>query len=122
MVMTIYTEIMNGDTSNAANFNYCNVARSGTTVTVNTFDNYARDSAETHNIEVGDTILIEGSDDLKGYYTVTVDNDADTFTYEHGTSGTVSAENAYYSKVGTNLAVYFSPIFKFNNVLYTSCR
>jgi len=108
------SEIRFIDRSSDANYNYCTVSRSGTTVTVNTFDNSARDSAETHNISVGDTILIEGSDSLRGYYTVTVDNDADTFTFEHGTSGTVSAENAYYSKVGTNLAIYFSPNFKFN--------
>ena len=108
------SEIRFIDRSSDANYNYCTVSRSGTTVTVNTFDNSARDSAETHNISVGDTILIEGSDSLRGYYTVTVDNDADTFTFEHGTSGTVSTENAYYSKVGTNLAIYFTPSFKFN--------
>lgn len=102
------------DTSSDANYNYCTVSRSGTTVTVNTFDNAARDSAETHNIEVGDTIIIEGSDSLRGIFTVTVDNDADTFTYEHGTSGTVSAENAYYSKVGTNLSLFFNPATKVN--------
>jgi len=65
----------------------------------------------------GDKVIVKGTDNFDGTWEISNRN-ASSFQFTHTESGTIdgdSTEQGYFSKVGTNQAIYFSVGLKLNN-------
>ena len=73
-------------------------------------------TATNHNYVAGDVVYIAGASDAdyNGYHTVSSTNLASQAFEIEASSDLGGASDAYVSKVGTNLAIYFTPKVKFN--------
>lgn len=83
------------------------------TMTVHSYSNNNNVALTDNNYAAGDVVYIAGTNSYNGYHTIGVDTDANTFTVAVD-SDLGGAEAGYVSKVGTNQAIYFAPVVKFN--------
>ena len=66
-----------------------------------------------HGISSGSTIYIAGTNNYNGYHTVSSSNNNDN-NFQIDTAQDSSLQGGYASMVGTNQAIYMTPIVKFN--------
>ena len=94
----------------------CGIDADSNSINVSTYSGTSGTTGTNHNYSAGDVVYIAGAadSDYNGYHTVSSTNLASqTFEIE-ASSDLGSSDTGYVSKVGTNLAIYFTPKVKFN--------